>query len=366
MKFAKLKLDEYQKVTLQLSNGSVLKSKFVFGKGSFWRHYHQIHPQQPKLQMPLVSGFSSGSDMHVACLDFDILPPGYTSFEQIIDALLDLPGVMACKSPSGRAKGFIVFKWHNHHPSTNQVIARLNELLPDSLKDMFDKKGVDRFFLSTEAAACLKGLASASFLDWGTEEYKDSNIVMGRNNAVDSYTFSYHMADEDQLPTELAPFINRGKHGWEKRLKFCRILVAMFGLANKDGFSLPQKSLAEQIGVTSAVIGTWLEWFRTNGLLKKVSNSYIVGLKAIKYTAQGPLLESIKSRRNIISYAITLPKRPPQDGEFYTYFLSLSKKLPNWLDYKTVVAELPGIQYKGRYKMAERIFKLDRIKEQRT
>jgi hypothetical protein len=363
MNFVRIPKEEYKQVTLTLPNGAVLRSKSTFSKTNFWRTYHNVHSKQVKLQMPLVGSFSSGSDMHLAVLDYDVLPKGYT-WEQLENELWELPGIRVCRTISGHLKGFLVFKWHNHHPSTNQVIARLKEVIPESLHG-FDNKGVSKFFLSEGVAECLKDLHLSSFLDW-CEEYKDSNIVQEMNSVVDSYTFSYHMADEDQLPAELTPFINTSKRGSDKRIKFCIILVAMFGLANKDGFSLPQKSLAEQVGVSSGVVAAWLEWFRINGLLKKVSNSYIVGLKAIKYTAQGPLLEAIKSRRVSINYSITLPKRPPQDGGFYRYFLSLSKKLPNWLDYKTVVAELPGIQYKGRYKMAERIFKLDRIKEQRT
>ena len=360
-----LKADLFRKVSLRLPNGAVLRSKKTFEKGTFWRTYYYVHPHLPKIRSPLVSGFSSHSNMHLGVIDIDELPPGFSSFDQVVEALLDLPGIMACRSHSGRAKGFFVFKWATHYPDAKQVVARLKSILPSTLANSFDEKGVSRFFLSTEVAECLKDLSSASFFDWsdagaGT---RDSNIVSDSPNIIESLDFSYHLSDETNIPESFELFINRKGKGWESRSKFCQIILAMFGLANKEGFSLPQKSIGDQIGVSNGAVGVWLKWFMEKGLLQKVSNSYIVGLKAIRYTAHGDLLNAIVERKQQTKYAITLPKQLPGDGEFYSYLLSLSKKLPNWLDYKTVVASIPGIQYKNRYKMAENIFQHDRKKE---
>jgi hypothetical protein len=140
----------------------------------------------------------------------------------------------------------------------------------------------------------------------------------------------------------------------------------MFRLADKGGFSLPVASLAEQCGVDASSVSAWLKTLRNDGFLTCVSNSYIVGLKAKSYEARGPLLAAIKRRKETYNYATTLPRNPPKDGEFYKYFLHLSKKIPVLRDYKLVIDSLPGIDSKGRREMALRIFNLDRVKETRV
>jgi hypothetical protein len=58
-----------------------------------------------------------------------------------------------------------------------------------------------------------------------------------------------------------------------------------------------------------------------------------------------------------------MPRRAPKDGEFYNFFLYLSKKIPVLRDYRLAVESIPGVQEKGRYDMAMRVFQCDRRKE---
>jgi len=350
-------------VSLTLPNGAILRSKNLYDRGTFTRLQHSINPGHKKLQMPLLGLFSSGTDFHVAALDFDYVPTGVASFEALKELLWDVPGLVVCNSPSGRVKAFATFRWGNHHPDANRVAERLNELLPDVLKDKFDKKGISRCFLSTEVSGCLSGLGSSSYFDWSEEgtEQGNSNIVCDSYSPIISRSFSYHLADQDTLPHELQEFINPTRRGHEARLKFCRIMVASFGLT--ESFSLPTKTIGEQCGVDSSTVSTWLKWFRDNNLLVKLSNSYIVGLTAIKYKAIGVLRAAIIKRKQGLSYITVLPKKLPKDGQFYRFFLSLSaRKLP-WLQFKSLLDAVPGIEYKNRYQMAKNIWECDRRKE---
>lgn len=372
-KFAKINQELAEKVELQLPNGAILRSRYVYQKGKFWMSYAKVVANAKKEQMPLVGCLSSGSNQHLFAFDFDDpkkLPATIGTWDKLVQVLEDLPGFTVARSPSGKVKAFIVFNWAGF-PHKQSVIERAAELLPENLRGAFDKMGAFQFYLSKEISDALKGLDESLVYDWstgGTSGLDDthSNIVGDRNSANHTSSFTYHLADIKSIPAELQPFINPGRKGSESRLKLCRILVAMFRLADKGGFSLPVASLAEQCGVDATTVSSWLSWLKKAGFLSCVSHSYIVGLKAKSYEARGPLLAAVKARKETYNYATTLPKAAPKDGEFYRYFLSLSKKVPVLRDFKLVINELPGIQLKGRYNMALKIFQHDRRKEGAT
>lgn len=367
-KFAKLNRELSEKVELQLPNGSILRSKFLYGKGGFWRSYYYVNKDAVKEQMPLVGCLSSNSEQHLFCYDFDKLPAKYPTWEALYDALQDLPGLMVARSPSNKVKAFFVFTWKGF-PDKHAIIERAYELLPQDIVSGLDRLGCFTFLMNVSIKEALKDLDKAVVFDWASSaglEKRDSNIVWDTSNPKKSYQFSYHLADEATLPAELKVFVNKGTRGSEARLKFCRILVAMFGLSKQGGFSLPVASLADACGVDAGSVSAWLSWFKKAGFLSCVSSSYIVGLKAKSYEARGVLLEAINKRKETYNYATTLPKQTPKDGEFYQYFLHLSKKVPVLRDYKLILNSVPGITENNRYQMALRIFQCDRIKESRV
>jgi len=349
------------KVTLQLPNGSVLKSRYTHERGGkFWRTYTYVDPSAQKLQMPLVSGVSSGTNQHVIALDFDYIAPKYASYSEMADDLYEVPGAIVSVSPSGRLKAFVVINWYNNYPDMDKVAAKINEILPDGLKGKFDAKGMKTFYLSAAIAESLSSLDASLVWNWDTL----SDIVSDRNNVIESKhsgRFSYHSFD-GQLPAAYELFVNRGRKGAADRECFIRILIACQGLATSKGWSLSQLDMALYLGVSPSVVHGWIKACIDAGLLKTVSHSYIVGLRAKTYAATGALLESIRSYKASLSHVARLPKALPKDGEFYSYLLSLSRTLSSWDDYKRVVLALPGIEKKGRYKMAESIFKCDRKK----
>lgn len=372
MRFAALHKELAEKIELQLPNGSVLRSRQTWHKGRFWQSYSKVVANAKKKDMPLVGCLSSGTDQHLFAYDFDEIPEELGSWDRLIEVLEDLPGFTVARSPSGKVKAFIVFNWSSEVPNRKRVIEFANDLLPDCLKNRFDPAGAFQFYLSKDIADALSGLSESLVYDWRGQaelaigDNTHSNIVCDTPNKGTSYTFSYHLADESSIPVELEQFINRKGRGYEGRLKFCRILVAMFRLADKGGFGLPVASLAEQCGTNAATVSGWLRTLKNDGFLSCVSHSYIVGLKAKHYEARGALLKAIKARKETYNYAAVLPRNNPKDGEFYRFFLHLSKKIPVLRDFKLTIESLPGIKEKGRYDMALRIFKHDRNKESRS
>lgn len=364
MRPIRLTKSDLTRTEIILPNGSHLRCKYFYEKTSFWKTYSFVHESYQKRQCPLYSGFSSGTDLFVAALDFDTLPPGYESYEAVIDALLALPGITACHSPSGKAKGFLMFRSASKSPNLTWVVNQLNAVLPANLRNRFDPKGIRNFFVTDSIHSTLVDWLECSALvyDWTLDSGTDSNIVSNRNKLVHSGRFSYRQFEGD-LPARYQGFIHGARRGAAEREKFVRIVTGCFGLANDQGWSLAQADLAAFIGTTQHTVGRWIQMFIANGWLWKASNSYIVGLKAIKYNAIGDLRSDILSRKKTMNHAKTLIARPPTNGEFYHYLLRLSKAIPSWDSYKMIVESLPGIERKGRYKMATAIFCLDRRKE---
>lgn len=353
----------HRRVELQLPDGNFLRSRKLFESGGkFWRRYTWTADALDKTALPLYCGWTSG-EYHVAAIDIDVLPSGFDNYEQVLDALLDTPGVTACYSPSNKVKGFICFRTEQV-PSLGFVIHKLGEILPDSLKTAFDAQGVKYFLVNASMAEHLENWLSSEVLvfDW-RQECRLSNIVSDALNPQIKRRFTYREA------TEVAPafesFVNPKAKGADGRAKFVKILTAAWGLKEARGWSLSQRDMAEAIGVSQASLSAWIKLFQANGWLRKVSNSYIVGISALKYVAQGDLLEAIKEHNQNFNPPKRLPIRPPNKGEFYRYFLSLSQRIPTWEAYSLAVDSLPNITDKRR-KQAKAVFHCDRRKSNKT
>jgi DNA-binding Lrp family transcriptional regulator len=140
----------------------------------------------------------------------------------------------------------------------------------------------------------------------------------------------------------------------------------MHGLLNKDGFGLSQRCLSSYLGVSQSTVSGWIKRLVEIGLIKPISKSYIVGLKAKSYIATGMLKEWIVKNKNSCNYVKILPQFHPVDGQYYSFFLSLSRRCISWSDYKLALSHVNDIDKKGRLRMAYAIRRCDERKSRRA
>jgi hypothetical protein len=140
----------------------------------------------------------------------------------------------------------------------------------------------------------------------------------------------------------------------------------MHNLLNKNGFGLSQRCLSSYLGVSQATVSMWIKRLIDLRLIKPVSNSYIVGIKAKHYIALGPLREWIVKNKNSCNYPKVLPQFHPVDGTYYQFLLSLSRRCMSWSEYKLALSHVNDIDKKGRLRMAYAIRRCDERKSRRT
>lgn len=351
-------LPQVQKVQITLVNGATLKSRRKYDRGGkFWQTYQITNPAHKKEQMPIVSGKSSGTNFHLAVLDFDYIAPGFTSYSEIA-ALFDIPGCVVTASPSGKLKVFVSIKWKNAYPDTNEVLEVLKDaIIPPKLWTSVDKAGLWNFFLSDSIATALSNVAHLPYAD-----LTHSNIDSDRNKPLKVQSFTYRIADIC-TPAMYDSFINRGRKGAAERESFVRLLIASYGLCSKHGWQLSQPCIAEQLNVAKGSVNAWFKMFVDKGWLRKASNRYVPGVDAICYYAGAELLDQVRDYKiNNPHNVRKITHKLPVAGEYHIYFLRLSKKLPNWADYKEALEATPGMNRK-RWKHAKGVFKCDRNKE---
>ena len=345
------------KYQITLPNGASLFSRRTWDKGGkFWQQYQLIKPGASKQQLPLVSGKSSGTQHHLAVLDFDVLAPGFTSYYEMA-ALFDSPQCVVTASPSGKLKVFVNIKWRDAFPKDAEVLAFLKDAVcPPALWSAVDKKGLWNFYLTEDAANLLSSLSALPFCDVSKPQQFDKYIVSDSSKLIESQRFTYKIANT-HVPSRYEEFIARKNRGWQGRESFVKILIASYRLNGASGWGLSQRSIAEQLDVSVGAVSAWFKHFQEAGLLKKVSNRYIVGLEAIRYVAGFELIKDVEAYRQSqkVNNVRALPKAFPKDGEFHQYFLHLAGKYQSWQSFKEVLDTVPNMTYK-RYKHAVGIF----------
>jgi hypothetical protein len=365
MKFANLKVTTLQseKYSFQLPNGSFLHIKHPQDKGSqstWWRTYTKI-VSNSKAAMPLLGGFSSKTDMHMLFVDFDFLPKGFNSWVELSEFCEEIPGVCVTTSYSNKTKLALIIKWVGKEkiPNIDLLPHIINDILPDRLRDTYDKRGITTHFMTESSAKDLRNyLVNPAFYTISEDTY--SNIVLESPNDVEIINFF-----TNKLPLFQNDFVGNGC-GWKDREKFMRVLGAMNNLMSKDGFGLSQRCLSAYVGVSQATVSIWIKKLVQLGLLKPVSNSYIVGMKAKHYVACGPLRDWIVENKNSCNYVKVLPQFHPVDGEYYKFFLSLSRRCNSWSEFKLALSHVNDIDKKGRLRMAYAIRRCDERKSRRT
>ena len=365
MKFANLKVTKLQseKYSFQLPNGAFLHIKHPQDKGSqsaWWRTYTKI-VSNAKSAMPLLGGFSSKTDMHLVFVDFDFLPKGFKDWQELTEYCSEIPGICVTTSFSNKTKLALIIKWVGKEkiPNIDLLSYVINDILPEPLHDAYDKRGMTTHFMTESSANDLRNfLVNPAFYTIHEDTY--SSIVLNSPNHTDIINF---YTNQDVLFQN--DFVGKSS-GWKEREKFLRILGAMHRLISKDGFGLSQRCISAYLGVSQAVVSCWIKKLVELGLLKLVSNSYIIGIKAKHYVALGVLRDWIIKNRNSVNYLRVLPQFHPTDGEYYKFFLSLSRRCRSWSEFKLALSHVNDIDKKGRLRMAYAIRRCDERKSRRT
>lgn len=360
MKFANLKVPNLQSEnhkSFVLPNGSALFIKHPQDKGSqskWWRTYTTL-TGNVKTHLPLLGGFSSRTNMHMMFADFDFLPKQFKSWDELAEYCeTEVVGACVLRSVSNKVKLAVILKWIGDEaiPNTELLPYIMDDVLPEQLRGQFDKKGMTTTFLTEDMSdKLMRFLEKPAFFTARSESY--SNIVLEsvNNTEIVQYYINSGTIPDNEFVSNTA--------GWKDREKFLRVLSAMHNL--KKGFALPQKSLAAFLGVSQATVSCWIKRLIELGWLKPTSRSYIVGIKAITYTAHGPLLSMIK----VQDHPTTLPRHLPKDGEYYKFLCSLSKRCNSWAEFSLALEHVPDIVKKGRLRMAYAIRRCDDRKSRR-
>lgn len=362
MKFANLRVNNQKSFIREnlfvLPNGSPLYIKQPNDNGSqsqWWRTW-TTHKQKTKSFLPILGGFSSRTDMHMVFVDFDFLPKQFKSWDDLADYCeKEVVGACVLRSVSNKVKLCMILKWVGSEliPNTELLPHIINDRLPELLQDKFDKKGMTTTYLTASIEAKLRDfLQNPAFFTVLSGDY--SSIVLesvNNTNIVQYFTNSGPLPEND--------FVSNTA-GWKDRERFLRVLTAMHNL--KRGFGLPQKSLAVFLGVSQATISQWIKRLISLGWLKPISRSYIVGIRAINYTAHGALLEMVKQHKQSQDFPRTLPRHLPKDGEYYKFLCSLSKRCRSWAEFSLALENIPDIVKKGRLRMAYAIRRCDDLK----
>lgn len=363
MKFANLKVCENHN-SFVLPNGSALHIKHPTDKGSqsqWWRTWtNNTNIKTNKAFLPILGGFSSHTDMHMVFVDFDFLPKQFKSWDELAEYCeSEVVGTCVLRSVSNKVKLCLILKWVGEQkiPNTELLPVIINDRLPESLRDQFDKKGMTSTYLTESIATKLSEfLRKPAFFTVRAEEYSSIVLESVNNTEIVQYFTNSGPLPENEFVSNTA--------GWKDRERFLRVLTAMHNL--RTGFGLPQKSLAAFLGVSQATISQWIKRLVDMGWLKPISRSYIVGIRAINYTAHGPLLEMVKHHEQSQVFPIALPRHLPKDGEYYKFLCSLSKRCKSWSEFSLALEHIPDIVKKGRLRMAYAIRRCDDLKSRRT
>ena len=364
MKFANLKVPNLQSENnFVLPNGSCLYIKLPSDKGSqnrWWRTWTKTNTLKTKKTfLPILGGLSSRTDMHLVFADFDFLPKGFESWDKLAEYCeREAVGTCVLRSVSNKVKLCLILKWVGDEliPNTELLPHIVNDILPEPLRDQFDKKGMTTTYLTESISEKLREfLVKPAFFTVRAEAY--SNIVSESVNNTEIVQF---YINTNPIPDN--EFVSNTA-GWKDREKFLRVLTAMHNL--KTGFALPQKSIATFLGVSQATVSSWIKRLIELGWLKTTSHSYIVGIRAKTYTAHGELLAHVVAHDLAHEHPIALPRHLPNDGEYYKFLCSLSKRCKSWDEFSLALEHIPDIVKKGRLRMAYAIRRCDDRKSRR-
>lgn len=359
-----------------LPDGNALPYTLIYrGRRHFsTRDNIRLHQEVKKKQYrPTLEGISSRGSLKVIFADFDVLPEGYTSFEQLyVDVKKDYSSQgIPLKTSSKKVKiAFVVDFGFSHNPNKTQILFALSKLISHELFKYIDKNinALIRHFILPENIQPLKN----GLLNSPVHIIKDSQSKdLSCNNLEDTETCGLlSLSDSNQktllflqYTEELKSFPRLQKIISEMTMNgLVRILVLIRGLIEPHGFDLPTTKLAEQLNCHPDTVSRRLKELIRLRLLKCINFNYQAPIgknigtsKARTYRAKGELKRCIKSlTKNIHSYS--LPKTI-DDGKWEETLWKCAVKFlnkPN--EFQIWARSLPGADLKDRPRKISRIF----------
>ena len=299
-----------------------------------WRKYWS-NINTPKARTPLVDECINklGTDGMYHSLVFIDIDDNPVSCEQLKAVL---PNAIVFPTPSYNAKA--AFTLISEHPvNVKDITEALKFHIPDYIS--YDLAGLTRCYVTFEAANALaKGLATSRPL------YCESILPIANITRQFKYTSA------DPIPPEMSFWVGGCSH----RLRLVQLLMACWSLNKNTGFNLPVSKLAAHCGVTPKTSSKWLYDLQKLGFLRCIDRSYVMGLKARTYTAQGALAKAILRHRTALSKKAQLKAKITEipEGKFFHYCKKLLWQFANhkeWMEFVT-----PFCNKRSRLKDAER------------
>jgi transcriptional regulator with XRE-family HTH domain len=330
---------------------------------------------QDKTILPLLLLETAGNksaSRHLICLDFDDLSNKVgvcLTPEEIIERIGESHPAMAV-SPSGNGlKVFITIQ------GDLPRCAEDNRRLRQEVKDQFiDRKAAEdktwgrlwtriegawddavvaltRCFATEEIGrAALLGVSEvAHVVRYGVASNVESRSIVSNLNTDSSAHRFNPLEDNTPTPANLKEFVGIGTEA-RGREALIRILLNLRKL--QTAFDLPQRKLAEELGVSVSVINKWLKELQARGWLRILDHSYTPGVKAKTYKATSSLLYAMQQLRPTTRIKKSLPICV-EDGRFYRQALGALNYFESEDSFMKWVEGLSGITDK-RIKEARR------------
>lgn len=366
-------------------------------------------PKNPKdkTDFPCISGRAVRGDYRLLCLDFDWKATGTLTTKPsdwnsiVAAALSEVPGILVIPSISGNVKAFLIACTGKGRPDLIDAAcwSYALDLVPQVLRPYLDKQGLWKCFVNEGMWKALQEWIPAAELHTIVREERvsvndnraasaslaactasscfpilsacptpapaaDSNIVSELPNDSGFRFFSY----AGKLPAVAQRYVLSSRFGQQIRERLIRILLSAWNLNKTDGFQLPLKVLAVQLGTSVANVSTLIGELKRIKFLVCTDHSYVVGVRAKTYKATGAFREAIASLQEQHKSKKSLPRLTvaPQEGERYTVLLAHLWRFQEDVEAGLAwVRTLEGFTY-GHEKIAKGILECQRRKLQRV
>lgn len=293
---------------VELSNGKPCKFSPPFTKGkqsnwymtydrpSIWKAADEAKGRQYKLNL-----WSSRSDFHLIAADFDQIPSGFSSFDDVatFHKTKYMPNeAVVSRSASNKVKVFFLVELPpNMKISAPIAIEALRVIYLDQ-KGLFDSLDLAPQALSVTylSRGVLEALVPGVSLLSPILDAKSLNRLLledsgwynssgtAKPTAVSLRTYSGSL-DGLLQTTGINP----------TKLKFIRILLESTQLTYANGFGISPTKIAAQLGVSRRLINAYRAQLEGSGwlVLAEGKRHFIPGKKAIRFKAAGALAEAL-------------------------------------------------------------------------
>lgn len=247
---------------------------------------------------------------------------------------------------SGRLKAFLPVEHINHHPSRDEMMATIANVMGEDFAAVCDRSGMDSTFLTPSA---LEAAREAM----GLEHHQ---LVMVKKPTPNFLDPKFPQWILNLIKDEFGAF-----YGFVKKL------MAWTKRGLQGTLQIPREKWAEECGVDQSTITRWINRFIENGWLTVTSHSYVPGKRSKMYSFSGYL----KVLANMIAMAKPFPsvkylvcKRPTMrpscpsfvDQGTHEATLHMAKYAPTKEAFEDIYKSNPGWDLRGRWERAKAIW----------